>query len=245
MFAGPHRLSGGAIRPGRGPRSRCPNMYRLTIGAPVAEFGRPLVTNLQIVDLDRDGLADVLYCEGQKNTVRWIRQSPRGVFTEQTIGEDILAPAHVWAAEVNGSGRLDVLVASMGQITPNNDRIGAVVVLENLDNQHFRRRVLVDHVARVTDVRGANLAGHKDGKLDLVVRPVRLRPGRDALDGKQGRLAVRKPYGEHPVGLHPHARRRFRRRRPRGLRRADFAGVGGGALVSQSRPVLQIRRCRI
>ena len=139
------------------------------IGAPVSEFGRPIVTNVEIVDLDQDGLPDVLYCEGQKNSVRWIRQSPRGVFTEQIIGEDIPGPAHVWAADVNGSGRLDVLVASMGQITPNNDRIGAVVVLENLDNQHFRKHVLLDHVARVTDVRAANLVGHTDRRLDLVV----------------------------------------------------------------------------
>ena len=139
------------------------------IGAGVKEFGRPLVTNVQIVDLDRDGLADVLYCEAQKNTVRWIRQSPRGVFTERVIGTEILAPAHVWAADVNGTGRLDVLVASMGQISPNNDQIGSVVVLENLDNQAFRRHVLIDHVARVTDVRGANLTARTDGKLDLVV----------------------------------------------------------------------------
>ena len=139
------------------------------IGAPAAEFGRPLVTHVQIIDLDGDGLADIVYGEAQKNTVRWIRQSPRGVFTEQIIGEAIPAPAHVSAADVYGHGRLDVLVASMGQITPNNDRIGAVFVLENLDNQHFRKRVLIDHVPRVTDVRGANLAGHKDRKLDLVV----------------------------------------------------------------------------
>ena len=128
-----------------------------------------MVTSVQIFDLDGDGLQDVLYCDAQKNTVRWIRQAPRGVFTEQIIGEDIPGPAHVWAADVNGTGRLDVLVASMGQITPNNDRIGAVVILENLDNQHFKKRVLIDHVARVTDVRAANLTGHKDGRLDLVV----------------------------------------------------------------------------
>jgi hypothetical protein len=149
----------------------------LAIGAPVSEFGRPLVTHLQIVDLDHDGFTDVVYCEAHKNTVRWIRQSPRGVFTEQIIGEDILAPAHVWAADLNGSGRLDVLVASMGQISPNNDRIGAVVVLENLDNQHFRKRVLIDHIARVTDVRGANLTGHQDRKLDLVVGQFGYAPG--------------------------------------------------------------------
>jgi hypothetical protein len=141
----------------------------VAIGAPAADFGRPLVTNVQIVDLDQDGLADVLYCEGQKNSVRWIRQSPRGTFVEHVIASDIGGPAHVTAADVNGSGRLDVLVASMGQISPNNSRIGAVVVLENLDNRQFRTRVLIDKVARVTDVRAANLSGHTDGKLDLVV----------------------------------------------------------------------------
>lgn len=138
------------------------------IGAPVAEFGRPMVTHVKIVDLDRDGLLDVLYCEGRKNTVRWIRQSPGGVFNEQVIGE-APGPAHVDAADLNGTGRLDVLVASMGQIMPTNDRIGAVIVLENLDNRSFRRRVLLDQMARVTDVRAANLQGHPDGRLDLVV----------------------------------------------------------------------------
>ncbi len=141
----------------------------IPIGALATDFGRPLVTYVEIVDLDGDGLPDVLYCEAAKNTVRWIRQSPRSVFTEQIIGQDISAPAHVATADLNGSGRLDVLVASMGQITPNNDRIGAVVVLENLDNQNFRRHTLLDHTARVTDVRAANLSGHADRRLDLVV----------------------------------------------------------------------------
>lgn len=139
------------------------------IGSPVSDFTRPWVTNVQIVDLDQDGLADVLYCEGQKNSVRWIRQSARGVFTESVIGDEIPGPAHVWAADVNGSGRLDVLVASMGKILPTNERIGAVIVLENLDNRRFEKHVLLDHAARVTDVRAANLASHSDRRLDLVV----------------------------------------------------------------------------
>ena len=141
----------------------------VAIGARVGEFGRPLVTNVQVIDLDQDGLADVVYCEAQKNSVRWIRQSPRGVFTEQVIGEDIPGPAHVWAADVNGTGRLDVLVASMGKIMPTNERIGAVIVLENLDNRQFRKRVIMDHMARVTDIRAADFAGRNDHRLDLVV----------------------------------------------------------------------------
>lgn len=139
------------------------------IGAPVSEFGRPMVTHVALIDLDRDGLLDVLYCDAAKNTVRWIRQSPRGVFTERILAEEIKGPAHVAAADLNGTGRLDVLVASMGQIFPNNDLIGSVIVLENLDNSHFEKRILLQNVARVTDVRAANLTEHTDRRLDLVV----------------------------------------------------------------------------
>lgn len=139
------------------------------IGAPVSEFGQPWVTHLDLIDLDQDGLLDVLYCDAKKNTVRWIRQSPRGVFVERILAENIPAPAHVSAADLNGTGRLDVLVAGMGQVAPSNATIGSVVVLENLDNREFRKRVLIDGITRVTDVRAINLAGHADRRLDLVV----------------------------------------------------------------------------
>ena len=141
----------------------------VAIGAPVGPDDRPMVTNLQIADLDQDGLPDVIYCEARHNTVRWIRQAPRGIFTEQVIARDLPAPANVWAVDVQGGGRLDVLVACMGQIMPNNDRIGSVVLLENLDNHTFRPHLVLENTARVTDVRAANLAGHTDGRLDLAV----------------------------------------------------------------------------
>jgi hypothetical protein len=139
------------------------------IGALPGPEDRPMVTNLKIADLDQDGLPDVIYSECRENTVRWIRQFPRGTFTEQIIARDLPAPASVWAADVQGSGRRDVLVGCMGQIMPNNDRIGSVVMLENVDNRTFRPRTLLDKTARVTDVRTANLTGHPDGRLDLIV----------------------------------------------------------------------------
>jgi len=141
----------------------------VAIGAIPGPEDRPMVTNLKIADLDQDGLPDIIYSECRTNTVRWIRQFPRGTFTEQILARDLPAPASVGAADVSGSGRRDVLVGCMGQIMPNNDRIGSVVVLENLDNRSFRARKLLEKTARVTDVRAANLAGHTDGRLDLVV----------------------------------------------------------------------------
>lgn len=141
----------------------------IPIGAAAGTFVRPMVTHVHVVDLDQDGFVDVIYAEASTNSVRWIRQAPRGVFTETVIGESIPGPAHVWAGDMNADGRRDVLVASMGQILPTNNRIGAVIMLENLDNRDFRRRALLEGVARVSDVRGANLSGHTDGRLDLVV----------------------------------------------------------------------------
>jgi hypothetical protein len=134
------------------------------IGDPVT--GHPWVDHLCVVDLDGDGLPDIVVCDGQTNQLRWIRQSPRGVYTESTIG-DVMAPGHVQGYDVYRHGRLDLLVASMGQIFPNNDRIGAVVIFENLGNGQFNRHVIAEHLARVADVRGADLLGN--GVTQLVV----------------------------------------------------------------------------
>jgi hypothetical protein len=141
----------------------------IAIGAPIEAFGRPLVTHVNIADLDQDGLLDVLYCEAQLNTVRWIRQSPRGVFTEHILADGVSGPAHVDTGDINGNGRLDVLVACMGQITPTNSRIGTVLVLEQRGDGSFFKRELLTNTTRVSDLRAANLSGHRDGRLDLVV----------------------------------------------------------------------------
>jgi FG-GAP-like repeat len=135
------------------------------IGTPAE--GTPWITDLLIVDLDGDGLKDILVCDGQLNKVSWIRQVRLGEFKEQDIGQTIAGPAHVEVADMNGDGHLDVLVSSMGVIPPSNVRTGAVVVLVNHGTNHFSNRVLLENAARVTYVAAADL--NKDGRLDLVV----------------------------------------------------------------------------
>jgi hypothetical protein len=68
---------------------------------------------------------------------------------------------------MDGDGDLDVLVASMSVIFPNNDRIGAVFVLENDGRQNFTPHLVLENTSRVTDVRAADLNG--DGRLDLAL----------------------------------------------------------------------------
>ena len=135
------------------------------VGAPVE--GKPWIAQITAVDLDRDGLMDLVVCEAQKNQILWIRQTSPGKFEEQVLCDDIKAPVHTEAVDIDGDGDLDLLVASMGQVFPTNEQIGSVVILENDGHQHFTKHVLLDHVARVTDVRAGDF--NHDGKLDLAV----------------------------------------------------------------------------
>ncbi len=140
-------------------------LSQIPIGIPAAE--PPRIGSLTIADLDGDGLQDVLVCDMLANRVGWIRQSPAGVYTEKWVSPVIPAPAHVSAADIDGDGDLDILVACMGQLFPSNDKIGSVVILENDGRQNFTPHTIIDHIARVTDVRAADFNG--DGRLDLIV----------------------------------------------------------------------------
>lgn len=129
--------------------------------------GHPWISHLTRVDLDGDGLMDMVACEARENKVVWLRQVAPDRFVESVLADNIPAPVHVTAASLTGSGRPDLLIASMGQIFPNNDRIGTVLVLENLGGGNFSRHVIAENIARVTDVQAADFNG--DGRLDLAV----------------------------------------------------------------------------
>ena len=135
------------------------------IGAPIGQ--PPWIAHVLPVDLDHDGLMDLVFCEAQENQVIWLRQSAGGAFEEKVLASNLRAPVHVEAADMNGDGHLDLLVASMGVVFPNNDQIGTVFILENDGHQNFTAHAVLENTSRVTDVRAADLNG--DGHLDLVL----------------------------------------------------------------------------
>ena len=137
----------------------------------LAEFQewRPRITNVNIVDLDRDGRQDVLVCDAVRQAVWWCRQSAPDEFQRVRISEDrgIAASCHTSVVDIDGDSDLDVLVAVLRSIWPTDRRVGQVVLLENTGEMKFVSHVLLEDVRRITDVQPADFDG--DGDIDLAV----------------------------------------------------------------------------
>lgn len=127
----------------------------------------PLISFVQAADLDGDNLMDVIVCDCRSNSVSWIRQYPEGTYTESVIAEDLIAPAHTQVLDFDKDGDKDIMVAVLGMLFPNNDKIGSVIILENNGKNDFKKHIAAEKIARVSDVRAADL--NNDGDMDLAV----------------------------------------------------------------------------
>lgn len=137
---------------------------RREIGPPVEQ--RPLITNVQVLDFDHDGLNDLLACDARRQCLVLLRQTATHSWSEQVLAEDLAAPAHATVVDLDVDGDLDVLVSLLGDLFPNDGTIGQLIWLEQTP-RGFLRHVLLDDVRRVADCQPGDFDG--DGDLDLAV----------------------------------------------------------------------------
>jgi hypothetical protein len=137
---------------------------RREIGPAVQQH--PIITNVQILDVDGDGRTDLLACDARRQCVVWCRQDQSGAWTEEILAENLAAPAHATVVDLDGDGDLDLLISLLGDLTPNDGVIGQLIWLER-EGKEFRRHVLLHDVRRVADCQAADFDG--DGDLDLAV----------------------------------------------------------------------------
>ncbi|MBT3481469.1 MAG: VCBS repeat-containing protein [Opitutales bacterium] len=127
----------------------------------------PWVAHVRALDLNEDGLMDVIGCEAKDDQVIWLKQNDKGHFEEILLASDMQAPVHAEVYDLDEDGDLDILVSCMNIVFPNNDKIGALIALENDGLENFRKRIILEGVERVNDARAHDMDG--DGDLDLVV----------------------------------------------------------------------------
>jgi len=126
---------------------------------------RPKITHVLVTDLDKDGSEDVLVCDDVAGRVSWLKVSG-GSWNEIDLAE-IKTPVKTTVLDYNGDGHLDIVVASMGFISPTDDLIGSVWLLVNRGDQTFEARRLIGGLPRVADVKPIDY--NRDGKIDFAV----------------------------------------------------------------------------
>lgn len=144
---------------------------------------RPQMSHVAMVDLDRDGLMDVLACDALRNVLVWLRQSPKGTREALRRGPagalaeadnfrftfhrmiDLQGATSPQAADLDGDGDLDVLI-----VTSNNDwdnpQAPSLLWLENDGHQKFSIPPIASSPTYLLTVAVGDLDG--DGKPDAV-----------------------------------------------------------------------------
>jgi hypothetical protein len=108
----------------------------------------PVPAHAEVVDLDGDGHLDVIVAclgsfyptDSRTGSVVWLRGSADGTFTAIPLLEDVGRVADVQAADFNGDGKLDLVVAVFGW-----RKSGEVLYLENR-TKDWSKPAFVPHV---------------------------------------------------------------------------------------------------
>ncbi len=125
----------------------------------------PSVIKISSTDLNSDDKLEFLLCDGESNQVNLLQQV-EGQWQESKLA-DVAIPVNTEVVDYDADGDKDILVAALGYYPPSDELAGRVVVLEQTRLDQFEKKILLEGVGRITDVRSADI--DKDGDLDIAV----------------------------------------------------------------------------
>ncbi len=125
----------------------------------------PGVANVKLAPLFGSDTLELLACDTRIDRLLLLKPYETSAVWQPVA--PVAVPDHATVIDLDGDGRRDVLVASLGQFFPTDDKLGSVVWLRAIEGGRFEPGTILDGVGRVADVQAADFNG--DGRLDLVV----------------------------------------------------------------------------
>lgn len=146
----------------------------------------PGVANVQFVHLSDPRRLDLLVADMRASGLFLLAPwAPPRQRTLRHLAKELGSPAHVVLQDVDGDGRQDLLVASLGAVNPSNETRGRVTLLRQDAKRRFRPQLLLGGIGRTCDARAADFDG--DGDRDVIVAVFGWRgPGSLTLLERQG-----------------------------------------------------------
>ena len=126
---------------------------------------RPAIANVRFLDLDGSGQLQIVAEDMTHGLV--LTGSPMAPERGLSVIAHVTAPCHASVVDLDKDGRLDLLIADLGDVPPSDHLKASVVWLQRLADGTYRKHVLASGLPRVADVEAIDVNG--DGKLDLVV----------------------------------------------------------------------------
>ncbi len=128
----------------------------------------PQILDIKTVDLGRSSDHSFLVCDGEKGEVILLEANAKeSIEWQETVLADIELPITTRVLDFTGNGRLDILVAGLGELPPTGNLVGKIYVLLQDSGGQFTKHELMDDLGRVTDVQALDL--NNSGHLDLVI----------------------------------------------------------------------------
>ncbi len=152
--------------PGVDPSRFVRHPMRLAAGVPLAsQAAFPFVANARFFDIDGSGRLQVVAADMSAGLV--LAGDPRnpgaGLRVLATVGN----PCHVEPMDLDRDGLVDLVVADLGDVPPEDHLKGRVLWLRRRKDGTYETTVLARGLPRVADVEAADVDG--DGDLDLAV----------------------------------------------------------------------------
>lgn len=138
---------------------------RSLFGVPPGE-NLPGTGNVRLVELFPDiAGGELVVCDMLSGWVSWT--NPRNAKMPLQGLARLAAPDHAEVVDLDKDGRLDLIVAELGQVMPSDKKLGGVVWLRQVENRRFEPVRIAANLGRVADAQAADFDG--DGDLDIVV----------------------------------------------------------------------------